>query len=602
MSSSLHFADDFLKTEMEPDQNKELYESIQQLHEAEKTEVDFGLEGLHVLTRVIDKMLAKVKVDITDTIIRIMHPSAASLAGDPQRINVDREYALDIEIPKISYFDESPCFTDKPTTVLTSKMTESSTLLPNPGGDEIIKIIMITSPKIWMKSIDNNYSSVPTATATNSHDDEIILNSNDDDDTGILSQTEFYEASEGDSNIFYSNINTSPHSSFMSGSATPRAYSFQSLPNIKPYEALLFTTMNKENWIRYKTKATSPFDIQSTTSNSSKSPSMNSIDIYFSHIRMMITPKQLSFLLELFTAIPTDSPSTTTSPSANEQLSNKSYLGREEMFRNQHKSSGVDSLSPHSVLKDIESYQQQIQHPHSPNVSVVNPQVDPKHPITSPSQIPNLKIKLQIPVIDMYLLYDDSLTLSPAIWESTITPPTTKTSHIKFWINQFIVRLQFFPQNQQLNKKKNINSVAGSTLPHFDKHSQHTIPPLKKPSSFVLSSVLDARIQSMGMDEWVAESQYFSTMAQSNSTSSTPPSSIRMKYDRYNPILEFTDSICNDYNDNHIFPSYTSSPESSNPTTHRENYTKSKKDVIRIKIEKYSKSHSSRYDDGNQYI
>ncbi|CAO3617552.1 unnamed protein product [Cunninghamella echinulata] len=606
MSSSLHFADDFLKTEMEPDQNKELYESIQQLHEAEKTEVDFGLEGLHVLTRVIDKMLAKVKVDITDTIIRIMHPSAVSLAADPQRINVDREYALDIEVPKMSYFDESPCFTDKTTTVLTSKMTESSTLLPNPGGDEIIKIIMITSPKIWMKSIDNNYSSTATTTATNPHDDEIILNSKDDfDDTGGLSQTEFYEASEGDSNIFYNNISTSPHSSFMSGSATPRAYSFQSLPNTKPYEALLFTTMNKENWIRYKTKATSPFDIQSTTSTTSKSSSMNSIDIYFSHIRTMITPKQLSFLLELFTAIPADSPNTTAAPSANEQLSNKSYLGREEMFRNQNRSSGVDSLSPHSVLKDIESYQQQIQHPHSTNVPVVNPQVDPqvdpKHQIASSSQIPNVKIKLQIPVIDMYVLYDDSLTLSPAIWESTLSPPTTKTSHIKFWINQLIIRLQFFSQHQQLNRKKNINLVAGSTLPHFDKHFQYTTPPLKKRSSFVLSSILDARIQSMGMGEWVAESQYFTMMAQKNSTSSTPSLSIRMKYNHYNPILEFTDLICNDYDDNHIFPSYSSSSESNNFAAHHENNSKSKKDVIRIKIEKYCKAHSSRYDDGTFY-
>ncbi|KAI8978090.1 hypothetical protein BDB01DRAFT_852630 [Pilobolus umbonatus] len=178
LSSSLHFADDFLRTEIEEEQAQLLNESIQQSFQDYPAE---EMEGLQVLTRVIDKMLAKIKIDIVDTQIKIIHKS--SVLSDREQ-----EYSLEINVPKVSYFDETPEFSHPPIPLM-----DDSILLP-PLANETIKYITVESPTVWLRSREDLF--IPTQD---------------------LSETEFYDTTEDE-----------------------------------PYEALLFTTLDQRNWIRIK--------------------------------------------------------------------------------------------------------------------------------------------------------------------------------------------------------------------------------------------------------------------------------------------------------------------------------------------------------------
>ncbi|KAI8098544.1 uncharacterized protein BX664DRAFT_255802 [Halteromyces radiatus] len=466
MSSSLHFADDFLKTEMETDQSQELYESIQQLQEQPST--DIGDAGLQALTLVIEKLAAMLKVDIIDTAIHIVHPSAVSLAGDSSRsAGYNKEYSLDIEIPKISYFDETPGFSgniNNPTTVPTSNMIESSILIPN-SGDELIKIVTIASPKIWIRSCL-------------------------------------------DSDLFQ---HEQSFSSMMSGSITPRAFPSVHNESIdKPYEALLFTTMDKENWIRFKARYLSPFNAEATSPPPSTGAAKN-IDFYISHIRTMITPNQLGFLLDLLSAA-TTTPLTDSPP---------------------HSKPTMNQLDPYQDLSRRKNHQ----------TSSSKQQ----------SSSPEIKIKLQVPLMEHFFLYNDESLESSSTWTSSASPPTRNTSHLKVWIRQLIIRLQKFPSHH-LNK-----------------------------------STVNNRIKSMsGMRESLL----------SRTTSGT-----KMKYYCYLPILEFNDAICSDYDSNQKFPSYIPQPLTTlnQGQTSDNQQSRPKKDVIRIRLEKRNTSKVNSIYDAKEY-
>ncbi|CAO3577634.1 unnamed protein product [Absidia cylindrospora] len=593
LSSSLHFADDFLKTEMEPDQDQELYEFIQQLQDPEQTEMDYGVGGLQVLTRVIDKMLAKVKVDIIDTVIHVIHPSAVTLAGDFHRPGGgNKEYSLDIEIPKISYFDETPGFSDNsipnPISVPAANMVESSILLPS-SGDEIIKIITITSPKIWIRSCD-----IPSI-YSQSTKSETTLDTNDaaDDTTTDLSQTEFYDASQGDSNLFQRG---SLHSSFMSGSVTPKAFPSSSTTHNNSYEALLFTTMDKDNWLRLKVRTPSSSDNQTAPIPSSESsPPTKNIDIYFSHIRTIITPKQVAFLLDIFTATNNPSatdfaPATPTLASAATSSRNKRASNLGEVIREQRRPSYTGVSPPSTNMNGPASHRDQDKRANHGSSSF---KMAPEQP---PSSTPGIKIKLQVPLMELFFLYNEMppTSSSSAIWSSTTEPPTRDTSHLKLWIHQLIIRLQQYPIS---NTKKPVDrrrpeGLRRSPLPRID-----TTTATNSRHQTVLSSVFDMRIQTMGLAEWVTPilnhtPATVDPAASSLPETSSPSSSVKMKYNCYLPILEFDDSIGREYDDTQDFPAYIHQSS----TRHHGGKTgltghgssKTKKDVIRIRLEKRS--------------
>ncbi|RCI05217.1 autophagy- protein 2 [Rhizopus stolonifer] len=222
MSSSLHFADDFIKSEIEEDEQTE--ETLQRA------------DGIYVLTRTIDKLFAQLKVSVTDTVIHITHTSAVSLSDDDDDDDEERQYSIDICLPGISYFDETPEFNKD---IDQQKHIDESSLLTPQVPNETIKIITLEPPSIWLRSVK---------------------------DLG----ERFYEA----------------ESSPMSDSIFVK----------RPYEALLFTALDKNNWIRIKTI---PLDENAFH--------VKQVDFLLTHLRFVLSPEQAAFFLDLLDYIQ-DSP------------------------------------------------------------------------------------------------------------------------------------------------------------------------------------------------------------------------------------------------------------------------------------------------------
>ncbi|KAI7888841.1 uncharacterized protein EV154DRAFT_539128 [Mucor mucedo] len=256
--------------EIEGEQTQELHESIQKSFHTDLQDAD--MEGLQVLTKVIDKMLAKIKIDIVDTLIRIRHQSAVPLV--PADSPLEREYHLDICIPRLSYYDETPEF-NSPTTTTAEQhhMAESSILLP-PTNNETIKFITLTSPEIWL-----HYS--PSIYTLQTQSETTLGEEYDDEDDDELNQTEFFDT-EADSIYGYQE---------MSGSITPKGY-----PS-PPYKALLFTTMNKRTHLRMK--------LRPSLDDTSLLP-IKQVDFLVTHMRATLTPLQVAFFIDLLDTMSLD--------------------------------------------------------------------------------------------------------------------------------------------------------------------------------------------------------------------------------------------------------------------------------------------------------
>ncbi|KAI9493115.1 hypothetical protein BDB00DRAFT_872630 [Zychaea mexicana] len=535
MSSSLHFADDFLRTEME---DQELMDSIQQsIHESTSADADFGTEGLQVLTRIIDKMLAKVKIDVVNTTIRILHK--------PPTTNSDEEYSIDLHIPRISYFDETPEFNARQTSTQ-PPLVESSVFL-SPDANETIKIIAIASPTIWLRSNRSSLYSVPSKSETTLQKNE----SNDDESD--LDQTEFYEANEGEGSFFYGN--QSIHSSNMSGSTTPRAFprretrasmsTTYSGGASKPYEALLLTTMDKENWIRIKLRPSFPFNAPQSTD----APVIKQIDFLCTHICTYITPWQAAFLVDLLKKMsdvsldpgPSEKPSSPEGPL--DLLADLQQLDRKTPLENEdpHMSSRPIAASSAFPLQSAAS--------------------------TASTAAPQLKIKLQISTIDCYFLYADG-------YEPTTTHGNgfKDVSHLKLSISQVIMR------HQQFHRETTKRDISIRHTPPREGTS-----PLPSGSPTVNSSplsILDIRVTGFSISEWIKRpdcAKFYKEL----------PRRIRQtQYGMYNPIFEFDESIRNDYLHETEFPSVKQQ---------RSKNKSNKGEAIRLRVEKKQGHEVSRF-------
>ncbi|OZJ06461.1 hypothetical protein BZG36_00455, partial [Bifiguratus adelaidae] len=213
MSSSVSFAGDFLQHEIPPDEDEELRSSIyHSFHSAAESRTQFehdsrmfsasqsqaynnqpdahqdahpdmyksfpsppfspnenDMEGLQVLTRLIDKIMARVKVVISDTVVRLHFKSTIEMTDkDPtpehmlrsvyasmfrSEVRGTNDYYLDLQLPSITMQDETPGLGDDPSNLSpTSQMDSgsSSVLLP-PIGSDFIKTLRITDPTVWLR-------------------------------------------------------------------------------------------------------------------------------------------------------------------------------------------------------------------------------------------------------------------------------------------------------------------------------------------------------------------------------------------------------------------------------------------------------------------
>lgn len=525
MSSSLHFADDFLRTEIEKEQADALHKSIQDsFHGSATTNDDMDMEGLQVLTKVIDKMMSRVKIDIIDTLIRIIHQSAVPLTNAP-----DNEYHLDICIPRISYFDETPEFNTSNTTGSThNDLMESSILMP-PVANETIKIITLASPEIWLRSAASasdttsptgntasSLYSIPTQSETTINQDQDGSDENDDD---FLNQTEFFEANQGNSSLFQSRYRSFNRK--MSGSITPKA----NTNSYKPYEALLFTTMDKKNWIRIKLRP---------SIDSVSFLSIKQIDFWVTHMRAIISPQQIAFFMDLLDAM--------TAPSAPQE---------EKPRKSSIKSTCSKKTTELDLLGDLDSFNTDSTTP-TPSTPVFNMansssllSASSLSTAATPSaqNIPERKIKLQISLVELFLLGDDEPVRQ---WSE----PGLNKNHLRFAIQQLNMRLQQFPNHQQQKHK--------------------------------LLSITEMRIANVVFDEWIvrppqAKNTAFSARSQT-------------KYNVYNPIFQFDNRIKQDYHPEEHFPAYN--PLQSN-TDKQQQHQQQQTEAIRIRIEKKQKTRES---------
>lgn len=556
MSSSLHFADDFLRTEIE---NQELIDSLQQsFHDTPETAEEAGMDGLQVLTRVIDKMLAKVKVDITDTRIRIIHTSnIPHPATDDLAYTSSNEFFLDLEFPRISYFDETPEFNNNITnTIRPDIMTESSVSMP-PTANETIKIITLDSPTIWIRSAQcslKSMYSIPKQSATTLQ----TADEHNHPEHVDLDDSQFYEADEGNMTSMYHSTN-SVHSSHMSGSTTPRAYSrygcsqSRSTSN-RPYEALLFTTMSKDNWIRMKLRPSMPFStIQADM------PTVKQVDFLCTHVLTAVTPWQVAFLGDLLQEVT----SAWSVPQAS--TAKKASTGDTREAPEINAAFADSAARMPNTMNDT-----RIQS--TGNNEYANTKSSTSHTTHTSTIPPMFKVKMQITVLECYFLYSEPSNLSALSgWADSSSSLREEISHLKLSVDRFIVRLQQFPNKpDQMTKEATHDSGRRDSI-SFKPSSSSSL----SGASSSLLSTLDLRISSLALDEWVKEP------IQNYANTRNPKNNVwRQRYDQYNPILEFNDSMRNDYRHDAEFPVY---PQAVPPAR---GSAPTRSDSIRVRIEK----------------
>ncbi|KAI8381283.1 uncharacterized protein BYT42DRAFT_565980 [Radiomyces spectabilis] len=591
MSSSLHFADDFLRTEMEPDQNQELRQSIQQLHEQEDTQdtMDMDVEGLQVLTRVIDKMLAKVKIDVVDTLVRISHTSAALMPPDrhsPTMAPVQDRYYLDIHIPKIAYFDETPDFVNHSSTAQpppppppSASVAESSILLP-PTPNQTVKVITFSSPTISIRSHCHSQtaSPIPDYHSMGSHNNESPTVHLDEED---LSQTEFYEAEERHSSLYQSSL---PFTDTMSHPTSRTRTTCSEIPP-RPYDALLFASLGTDDFIRLTLRPS--YNYPSATVDPTSGSAIKQIELLISHIRTVTTPRQIAFLLELFNTISDTLPS---SVNATDSQSNTQPSMRREGSRDNF-TQQLDQLIYHPLPSDP-SHDSLFNTFKKPDFTSLPARSSPQVPTTASSlsssvhpprgtSSPDIKFKCQISKFESFFLYDDDPDSSHSQWTNTESTPATTVSHLKLALHQMIVRIQRFPTNE--------SSSSAPTRPpsHRPPRSSPSDMKYPNPSSSVsaLSSVIDFRISDISFDEWIKRPN---SSTRGRSFTENHPSSYQTRYDCYNPVLEFDRSIRQDYNDDVEFPCYA-------PHLSRGNHHTSRVEAIRIRMETSQSKETNRF-------
>ncbi|KAL1923425.1 uncharacterized protein VTP21DRAFT_8405 [Calcarisporiella thermophila] len=198
LSSSLYFAGDFLRHEVSPDEDEELRSSIYQSFysamgdsvtadatvlvrgsppcsptsiassgsQASPSLLDTGAEGLQVLTRIIDNIVARVRVEIHDARLRIRHCSQQLL--DISMPNSEEEYNgyLEMHIPLISYRDETPNLTED---AQIARDGTASIKLP-PHRAELVKKVNISGFTILLRQFSAQFGRSITRTILSCQD------------------------------------------------------------------------------------------------------------------------------------------------------------------------------------------------------------------------------------------------------------------------------------------------------------------------------------------------------------------------------------------------------------------------------------------------
>jgi hypothetical protein len=603
LSTSVHLAGDFLKTEVPPNEDEELRQSIH-LSAAESPSVDFSnqqdvnLEGLQVITKVIDKMLARIKIKVIDSVLRLHHTSTIALnsqndtyaKGNPFGSG-SHDYYLDLQIPSISYFDETPGLSDginKEPSPPDINMQASSILLP-PSVNETIKILVVTSPTVWIRS--SLESSIQSFATTSDHELGALMKQ-----SSLVSDQS--DSEMNDSSMFHSALGDS----HLSGSITPQQAPRLSPTNVPPdtnYEALIFSTIDKENWLRFKFASGPPAEWSSALQDHN-TLSMTQLDVLVSSICIALSPKQVVWLTELLEMIsaPNNSPDNegaqqhdtmAMSPSNGdpedlEELMNASMhgfdtpesppinQGQSSLRHIQEKRFSPD-LRSHARFDNIPLDARQIQE-RNEDPSLSSPHRldlmrETNYGSTSNTmsfsnlhhqkQAAPVKIKFSLTTANLYLLMNE--TSVPPGFFSAPSPGLLDSDHLKFSLNHFVLRFKDWTSLISANVPENrqqTNRTHGSPKPNENVY-EAAIP----------TSALDIRISDISIHEWL--------IGRRDDQQPLPGMSI-LRYDIYNPILQFNEFLPKTYTSDQGFStiSLADLPQSD-----------VKKDTLRFKIESW---------------
>ncbi|CAO3665912.1 unnamed protein product [Umbelopsis ramanniana] len=602
LSTSMHLAGDFLKTEVPPNEDEELRQSIH-LSAAESPTMDFAnqqdanLEGLQVITKVIDKMLARIKIKVIDSVLRLHHSSTIALnSQNGSNINANtsanesHDYYLDIQIPSISYFDETPGLSDgnsKEPSPPDVSMQASSILLP-PAVNESIKILVVTSPTVWIRSsLEASMQSFASA-------------SNPELGTPMKQSSLVSDQSDSemnDSSMFHSALGDSQ----LSGSITPQQ-STRLSPNIPVdlnYEALIFSTVDKENWLRFKFASGPPAEWSSAIQDQSRL-SMKQLDVLVSSICIALSPKQVVWMTEVLEMLTSANSSPESegaqehytlarSPSDDdtenlEELMNASmhdfdtpespsiYQGQSPLRHIQEKRFDTNLRSPSrfdNIPLDARRRQERNAGSTSNSPRNTNPMTEFNYGNTSnfmsfsnvhhQKQAAPVKIKFSLSSANLYLLMNEA-SVPPGFF-SAPSPELLDTNHLKVSVNHFILRFKDWSSLSSANVYENrprTSRTPGSPMP--EEKIEEVITP---------TTALDIRISDISIHEWLA--------TRSNDQQQLPGMS-RLRYDMYNPVLQFNENIPKTYRSDQGFPTISLGELPQGDV---------KKDILRFKIESW---------------
>ncbi|CAG8459179.1 6978_t:CDS:10 [Ambispora leptoticha] len=310
LSSSIHFAGDFLRHGgMPSEEGEELRNSIYQsfhssaseyqqqditnslldnsetltpqpLHPQQTQNIESG--GVELLARLIDKIMSNVKVIFKDTLIRLQHKSNYSLDGRDDGLSSHdsetlRNYFFDLEIPTISYRDETEELVDGDGA---AAGTESSVKSP-PTQFDIIKSLTIQGLKAWIREQGETLSSLPPSSSLSSSTTIQIKRDNPDAEallpynlSGASEYGEMPEIPDGQesSDEFYGVQANNEGDGDDGKKLEEKVDSSSTESNTKLlYEAMIFTCGEHENFGRVTVKQNSPPPLQFDTNNASSS-------------------------------------------------------------------------------------------------------------------------------------------------------------------------------------------------------------------------------------------------------------------------------------------------------------------------------------------
>ncbi|CAG8437791.1 15278_t:CDS:10 [Acaulospora morrowiae] len=601
LSSSIHFAGDFLRHEMPPEEDEELRNSIYHSFTVSQSDNDIesglehsdtlpqqapmqgdsGIESIQVLARLIDKLMSNIKIVFKDTCIRLVHHSSVSFNDKNDAGNL-KEYYFDLEIPNASFQDETRESDDESTP--TSSGTENVKLTP--ALSETVKSVTISGLSVWIRE---------------------TLNSTDP--TNLLPRTEEYMG-----------ISDSEDYTQKNGEHT------KNLPR-ETYEAMILSCVDEENLIRVTLRPNVPSPIQMDLGNFSSSYYYNqeaiqqanitqnwTIEGLIKSVTAALTPNQLALIADLENALSKSKSSSETRLSSSTE-SDDDYVS-ESTRANSRISEGLNYRRMSQPSQDDDYYrmdnlvfQNSTSTLHSTNAAYSNktssrpyykstiPNSTPtaNTPTTAaplgsaPSSTSTINFKLDVSVVELFFLYDDPPPNLMSDRQFFFNKPKDgfNMDHLKIDVNKLMCQIQWWsPDSSPGGQRRSSSSSSGSYLPGYQKSTE---------ADESLRVIMDLTVSDLAILEWLRDP---STDTKSKIGQSRPGYTLPA-FNSYTQLLGFDSHLINSYDPDesgpqNFFPIIKNTEKSRASSSRRfgkfglrRNYSANEavKDVIRIKLE-----------------